>query len=63
MKTVGSTEKKELKHDLGEKAQHYHFTWEIEVHVLVLEISKPYTKLSKYTKLNELLATQSVKSK
>lgn len=59
-----STEQKLLKRDLGEgkgTALPLHMG-DKSSFFLVLKISKPYMKLSKYTKLNKL-ATSSIKSK
>jgi len=57
-KLLVSTEKKELKHDLGEK-RHSTTTshGRSKFMFLVLEVPKPYMKLSKFTKLNKLPAT------
>lgn len=64
-KLLVSTENKLLKRDLGEgkgTALPLHMG-DKSSFFLVLKISKPYMKLSKYTKLNKQLATSSVKSK
>lgn len=56
-----STEKEELKHDPGKRHGTTTSHGREKFTLLVLNISKPYTELSKYTKLNKLLATYSFK--
>lgn len=59
-----STEKKELKHDWVRRRHSTITPHETREFIFcVLKISKSYMKLFKYTKLNKLLATYSVKSK
>lgn len=63
MGNLVSTEKEELKHDRGGRHSTTTSHGREKFAFLALKMSKPYRKLSQYTKLKKLLATESVKSK